>query len=468
MTKVPVEAAGTGILSRLVELFFKGMDKILDSAIEYQNDNGILKGTTSIPVRSADNTETVFHIELAPVDGNGSVREGTFVVSFSCDDISDINTTVNGVDYQNSALVLNKETLPTFENIVNQILDANSLQRIEDTVKDEDTGTEIKKIPAYDVNDKSEDPPTILVTVQALKVQDRDIYRLEINADRDVKKKFTPKQVSADEIPGIVGKYFTDNELEATKQEDYDWMYSDNAVTSSKKVNLTLKKSITANEEVIDLVKVHASYDIQDALVAIDSVLDSDDFLKGLKEGETDLVIIDEGEDLDISESDSCVDPIQVAMELLGYSKAFEEAMYRLNLAITGYEPTTNQINCFDYAYWTHELMNSIGQYLVRQTNEVPVIPSNVAILPSITLTPQSSFIDKLRFDLEVCQYYADILSSYAINIDYEPFLHNADSLLCQLQDKIFRLSNAINSGDYGSAVTGQPLVIQQELNPTN
>ena len=53
MTNTSIQAAGEGsIMSKLISMFFKGLDNILDSAIEYQNDNGILKGNSVIPVNT--------------------------------------------------------------------------------------------------------------------------------------------------------------------------------------------------------------------------------------------------------------------------------------------------------------------------------------------------------------------------------------------------------------------------------
>lgn len=466
MAKVPIEAAG--ILSRLAEMFFKGLDKLLDSAIEYQNDNGILRGTTIISVVDSDDEDREFAITLSPVEGEGNIREGTFIVNFKCDGIDDLNTEVDGIDYENAAVVIDKSTQKKFEEIVNKIIKQNGLSKSQPKDEKDEEEDDSNHSQTHRIDTKNKQGAKVVVTVRIHQITGRNRYDVEIEADSSVESTFKPKEVTgADKLAETIYEWLEKNDLaENISDSDDEWLQSirtwdDNEdIESSKKINMTLRKSITANEEVVDLVKIYASYNLDDAMVAVDSVLDSDEFLKGLQEGDTNLVIIDEGDELDVQETDESVDPIEIAMMLLGMTRGYQDAMYRFSLSRTMYE-LSGALNCIDYNWATQDIMTQLGQFIMRMTNSIPVVP-DTPILPSIELTPQSSTLDKLKYSAEVMQAYYDALL-YSVNIDYEPFTQAAKVLISQLEEGLFNLTNAINSGDYGSAVIGQPLVIQQD-----
>ena len=327
MTNTSIQAAGEGsIMSKLISMFFKGLDNILDSAIEYQNDNGILKGNSVIPVKDKHNKDTEFIVSLSPVDGKGNAREGTFIVNFSCKGINDLITEVDGVDYQDKAIVIDSKTRSKFEDIIGKILKANGLYKIPDkteTNQDEGSHSETRRVDATTTQKKN-----IVVTIQIYQIPETNRYDIAINADSDVEHNFSPKEVKGGEkLADTIYDWFDKNSLEIRDDNDDDWIQSmrhwdEEPVESSKKINMTVHKSITASETVVDVVKIYANYDVDEAMVAVDSMLDSDEFIDSLDEGDTNLVVIDDGQDLDIQPTADCCPIIPVVTDMLTASTA--------------------------------------------------------------------------------------------------------------------------------------------------
>lgn len=465
--------AADGILSKLADMFFKGLDKVMDSAIEYQNENGILTGTSTIKVVNDKGKEFLFEVKLSPVQGGGNNREGLFMVNFKCPG-KKIKTDINGEDYEGKVLRINKDTKSEFENVINSMLTRNKLVRIDDAesgqsdsaktdkekldLSEEEEGIQpIREIDAYDTTIGEEESPKyhVTVVVEPLKTSPHKCH-IQISSEPLVGN-MVDKEVKLDDIRKTVATYFEDNQLEAYSTTDNKWVNDwekdqksgkQNAA-ASKRINLVLKKKITATSTVVDVQKVYASYDLAEAMSSVDTLLNNDDFINSLNEGETSFIVIDEGEDLDVNETAEPFNMIEVAEAIYSASMSFFITSKLLSLTLD---------SCSELTYEASDIANIMGRYIVAEGHK---LPDNNISLPHIPITPQSTRKEQLEFRLETITAYSALVESYFYNFDRNIQRQLECSLNC-IYNEIENLKIWIQQGDAEqSAQCQQELVMQ-------
>jgi len=129
-TKQPVLAAG--LLDSLINMFFKGLDKALTSAAEYEEEMGVLKQINRINLESLDGTEHyTLTIKLSPVKN----KDNYYFVEAETDapglDVSSINE---------KTMKLDRSNMKQFSKMIDKLLQASNYSH--DMVADDEEGNE--------------------------------------------------------------------------------------------------------------------------------------------------------------------------------------------------------------------------------------------------------------------------------------------------------------------------------------
>ena len=103
---------GGSLLSSIVKLLFGGIDNILDSMAEYEEEMGVLKQINKILITDG-NTNYTLTVKIAPVRD----KEGVFFVEAQTDapkfDVSSINE---------KAMKLNNSTKDAFSKMISKLI----------------------------------------------------------------------------------------------------------------------------------------------------------------------------------------------------------------------------------------------------------------------------------------------------------------------------------------------------------
>ena len=306
---------GAGALSELFRLLFKGVDKILDSAAEYQNEMGVLKQISTINVRDSKGKEYFVKIKLAPVKD----KDGIFYVETESN-----YPGFNGSSIDKKTMTINKQNVDDFNKAVAKLLDDNDLTRIGNKGQ-----TDNSTIACYDerkFTDWKEDggqgqkPKKIKVEVEITEsASSKGKFDLFMKCG-DVKLRYDDHDLtednvtdlSKDEVEDVIDKVLYDSHLIRVEEADAQAEDLENAspmdssgidstasgIANSKHVDVTL--SYIKSSEEVTLNAIYASYDVNDAMNALQQVVDNDDFVAVLTEDPQSFRITDEGDDFDV------------------------------------------------------------------------------------------------------------------------------------------------------------------------
>jgi len=267
-TQVPVEAS---ILQSLIDMFFKGFDKIFDQAIQYRNEMGVLKSVTEIPVVDASKTPYTVYVKLSPVKN----KESVYFVEVDIQDKDGKSTSkFNVSQLHEKALKIDKTSMKDFNKAIQNLLNQNHLTKVETDDSSSAEDGESFEIECY----RDEDPVdtnvsvSIQVTEYAVKGQS-DKFLLDIKVLDDPHNLITDpykgdnKARSAAEDDKIIDQFLIDNQL-ITSQELEEAKDSDDAaaaddviddvINESTKICVTLR-NVSSAEQLLDLTAVTAS-----------------------------------------------------------------------------------------------------------------------------------------------------------------------------------------------------------------
>lgn len=325
----PVE--GASLLSSLAGLFFKGLDNVLDRAAEYQEEMGVLKQVNRIPIETLDGNNTyTLTIKLSPVRG----KDSYYFVEAETDapglDVSKINEKTMNIDKANSK---------QFRDLVDKLISSSNYSAEMDKSEDEDDSeAEVVGEPAEgeegkgsegDVTaegvvdevikaakkwldnepvftslpgDQSSTPVLIKVDFKpADKSADIEVYATDVNEKR--MDEFEPLDTN---ISIEVDNPSTEDAIENFKGEvekkirEFGSEYNFDRIVHSRSNNV-VSATFIKDKDGIGLTAVRASDDINKTMDIIYDLMDSDDFVNQIDEGqEASFQITEEDDDYDI------------------------------------------------------------------------------------------------------------------------------------------------------------------------
>lgn len=303
----PVE--GAGLLSALISKLFGGVGKLLDRAAEYEEEMGVLKQITRIPLNPEDNPnkEYTLTIKLAPVRDKSNM----YYVEASTDapgfDVSSIDKKV---------MKLDNTSWKSFDEMINKLIADNNLVQAEiddadiedaevedvsEEVEDELTDTELneidKNVDSADIKLK-EEPITARWGNDIVEISlglQNDEKRLKCNlfytAENDEGEIVQLKDQSAISTVDENGEPLSWTEFYNKIEENIEDYFKNNNLTrlkgsyntaASTEVDATFIKGSTDNE--VELVAINASCDIKAAMDVVYDIAEVDDFVNGLTE----------------------------------------------------------------------------------------------------------------------------------------------------------------------------------------
>ena len=308
------DIVAAGLLDKIVNMFFKGIDKVLDSAVEYEEEMGVLKQVTRVPVTSKDGKEYTVTIKLSPI----KTKKGTFYVEIDTDapefDASELNKKAVKIDNIN---------LKDFNKKLDKMLEENNLSRIEPqdrNASDDSINEELRTL----INDAMDyyDDKNMLVNGESnnksfnalLRFGSSDIIGmtsckvtiagLDLESHEDI---LVPEQSYDVELVDDDGNVLTKDELIDEMKDVIEKYCTDSHVTllSSANSSIVVEASFIrekgSNE--VSLTAIHASCNIKAASELIYTIADSDDFINSLPEDiEQSFRLTDEGEDIDVEQ----------------------------------------------------------------------------------------------------------------------------------------------------------------------
>ena len=301
--KTTVEA---GVLSNLVDLFFKGMGKILDYAAEYQEEMGVLKSITRIPVADADGEEYTFVVKLSPVRD----KENTFYVESEVLDSEDKPVSGFNLDEINKkALLINRQNQSEFDKRIEQVLKKNKLTRIDKNSE----ADEYDIVAAY--ADDEEHIVTIHITETPVQGQ-QDRFVVDVDPEEPiVTPKFNSDKVRrSSEIDDAIDKWLEDNGMfRLTEDEMMENPTEQENIPASKSIDVTLRKITASNE--VELVASKIRCNVTAAADMLSEVSYADDFLDQLTEEPTTYRITEYDDDYDVEKLDEDIEQEDVLGE---------------------------------------------------------------------------------------------------------------------------------------------------------
>lgn len=306
---------GAGALSEIFKLLFKGVDRIFDQAVEYENDFGKLKQVTKLPIKYK-NKDYVVEVKLAPVKG----KEDIFYV-----EIDDGGSGLDFSKYNEKPMKIEDKTnRKEFEDRIKQIInDAGAQIESQDDNEESEEGKGDKNIiQCYDVNDYMEweeteqqgPEPRIIDVIEykspadtkgnlniTLECSDRELKPSDNRLLDDVLTNVPPSQVD-----GIILDILKTSKLitvksskEESEEDELVDTYMEEGTPASSHLDVSLSYIKSSDE--VNLSAIYANYDVGQAMEALQQVIDNDEFVATLTEEPQSFRITDEGDDYDVT-----------------------------------------------------------------------------------------------------------------------------------------------------------------------
>lgn len=406
---------GGSLLSSIVALFFKGLDNILDSAAEYEEEMGVLKQVNHIALQDEDGKQYELTIKLAPVRD----KKGIYYVEASTDkpgfDVSSMN---------DIAVRLNNQTMKEFNAKVNELIEKNKLTVVkeeeksdEETLDEHTVGepltdrqvqlliSEVQKKfkPTYVrwiAGEKKLEPPQLVTGTLKVELNgdadnqvcqvtisvtiDETKYGLSIEPD-NTSTPLADVEVMVKNIKLILNKYMQLNDLE--EYDPNESADSSNPTNSSKIVDATLKK-VTGSTE-LTLMAINASCNIKAALDMLTDVVDDEEFINSFADDEErSIEITDLGDNYDVEE----IDEVDITPT---YNVLFRQTSYLCSTLVAARwalgEIEWNKLLPICSIEWAlSNLLNSAASWVVRHEGRYP--------------TPQNPYSDCDYADFSCCE----------------------------------------------------------------
>lgn len=440
------DIVAAGLLDKIANMFFKGIDKILDGAVEYEEEMGVLKQVTRVPVTSNDGKEYTITIKLSPI----KTKKGTFYVEINTDapgfDASELDKKAIGIDNIN---------LKDFNKKLDKLLEKNNLSRIEpqdrnanDDSLNEELRTLINAVMDYyddknmlvngESNNKSFNAllrfgSSDIIGMTSCKVT---IAGLDLESQEDV---LVPEQSYDVELVDDDGTVLTEDELIDEMKGVIEQYCADSDVTlltsanSSTVIEASFIREKGSNE--VSLTAIHASCNIKAASELIYTIADSDDFINSLPENvEQSFRLTDEGEDIDVERIPS-VDISDTYKNLFRSIAHVWKQLYSLRWAV-GERAWSGSSTCTCLWWPIENLLDVSAKWIVVHTKCFPTL----ALEGEFKLNPIADYetegedvIDVV--EREIANIVSDLLD--ALELYYVNLEHDEQAKLDQLISEI-------------------------------
>lgn len=329
-----VQAAG--LLSSLAGLFFRGIDNALSEISEYEEEMGVLKQINKIPIESLDgDRKYTLTIKLSPIRGKDSV----YYVEAETDAP---NLDVSKLD--GKTVSINKDNAREFRKMVDKLIsssnyaakmkrdadeddnqDADDDNQDESTSKKRNSKSELSKEGQLkDVVDSVEEwfqenaaiimgnGLVVNIVVEFTNLTSDGLAEVELSAvDALQNKGQSIKNIS----PKVITLQLIDKDDNVISAESLIVMIKDHIkeyVSHYKldannikyvKSNSTVLATFIKDKEGIGLTAIRASNDIDNSMRIVNGLMDSEDFVNSLEDGdEKSFEITESSEDYDIEE----------------------------------------------------------------------------------------------------------------------------------------------------------------------
>lgn len=241
-------------------------------------------------------------------------------------------------------------------------------------------------------------------------------------------------------------KRVREDEFDDKLKEAYDELLDDDllksfGLTASKEIKVSLKKVCGSKDTSIQLCAITANYDIAEANSMLDIVLDNETFVNSIPEDLTSYSIIDEGEELDITEIDDIDSPDLVEDSL--YQMLCAAIQFNMEMQVFHWECAFNEqlFNITgDLLYQSQYDVNQIGLWIVQNCNSV-VSPFNQEFPDAWfnqcdLATPHSPQIESVGIEhiFDSIDVYLDTLDFFYPNFEHD-MQFEIDRMIRSLKD---------------------------------
>lgn len=431
-TKQPIEAGS--LISSIANMFFKGLNKIFDDAAEYEEEMGVLKQVTRIPIENKYGDTFFIRIKLSPIKG----KNGYFYVEADSDtkdlDVSSINKKV---------IRLNSKTTEDLRKKVDELLASQGFEKSD--TKESDSEEE----KTDDNTSEEAQPETFNEITEKLKrqypaetVYDENGTQLELVTDVEGDESSKTVNVTltlndadgqldgGDGHPHSYDLDFNNNSystlIKVMNKEHADYMKTYNLstekpeVSSSTKIKASFYKDSKTGE--VSLTKIIAS-NILDAMDLVYSVSDDDDFVDALPDDvEQAYEIIDEGDDIDVEQ----IEDFDVSSTYESVFRTISELANEIcSLKWVRSGMCAQTVSSIDSVSWDiQSAVDYLANLIMRNTDKFPAVVSSVIELPTYPeLKDETGHVSWELIDnkiAETCQSIVDTLEAYVINMKPE------------------------------------------------
>ena len=416
-------------------MFFKGVGGILNSAAEYQEEMGVLKQISRVPITDKNGKDYTITIKLSPVKNKDNFYYVEAETNAPGLDVSSIN---------DKTMRLDNTSMKSFNAMIDKLLEENGLQvdeEAQDTQLEEETAeddstmsteAQIDELIAsynneaepqtvsadtewYDIistASKGENPNTIALTVGVAEVNssqfvDKFLQETEeINAV-DENGKVISIEMLLNQANTIISDFMTNHGMKVAK-------------TSPTNASTRIQATFANTEHGVELTAINASCNINTALDIVDELADTDEFIEMLTEEPQSFEIVPEDGEFTIAP----IDDINVSEV---YDTLFECASYVAS-TIQAYRWALGETNWYrisfleSIGYTVLEIPQHIAQWVIQHTDHYPVPMCNLTPFSQLTEIKDnngkinSSILCDVVYNM-LCDL-VDVLSGYYVNLE--------------------------------------------------
>lgn len=417
-------ATSSGLLQQIANMLFKGIDALLDRASEYQEEMGVLKNITRIPVKKDDEEFEVI-IKLSPIEN----RDSTYYV-----EVESTGPEIDASDLNEKVVKLDKTTTKAFDNKINELLRKNNLEEIAPAKEDsEEDDKYVKESYKYYFDKSGQEIPIVFNVIWTKDFKEMAIDSIDTNG-RDLKVteinngEFFP----ADKWEDLAIQFIDDNGLEMLEKGKYGMFDEMSDIHASTCIKVTLQKVTSATEPKLEISAITCSDAIR-ASEILDELSTSDEFMDMVTEIPTSLSIVETDEDFDIEE----IDPAEV--EDSSVYDAIVNAALDAYMQLKWYSwIATSSAQPMDSIVWSSEdLMRQCMQHIAATEHRGPEFDASIFDRPAdidvFNLGKQErqawieSIVNELKTKLDL--YYKNSLQAN-IELSIANLLDNCDAFL--------------------------------------
>lgn len=441
----PVE--GGSILSGIAKLLFGGLDKLLGTAAEYEEEMGVLKQVTRIPIDSDDGRRYTLTIKLSPV----KEKQNLYYVEAECNapglDVSSINR---------KTLKLDNSNINDFNKMIDKLLVDNGLKHDEEVDENTDEAESDNEENSSDESIEYDEETLVRMQEEVDKTREHIeenpfIGSKEVNdknfmimikvklSDVDNSGKVFVDESAVDITSGsekpmnnVKGVSYDIQMTEETTSEDIlssikesvDKIMSDAGLNSARGTRIAEATFIRNKNGDIELTAIHASKDIKAAMDAVYDIIEDDDFIDQLTEDEQSFAILDNGETYDIEDVEEVVVDDNNYLALFSETSRFHSALRTYAWAI-GDQRWQNDTTFSSIMWPVSSFEDSCALWVVKHdSNQYPTPQCAYTDFPSFdTLKDEKGNIslEGVKDDvIDKTQNFLDCIEYYYVNLEHE------------------------------------------------